>query len=272
MTLLAQQEIREVSMALIDPPNLAVRMWMDEDGMLELMESMNKVGLQVPIKVRPVGERYEVVYGHRRFTAAGRLGWSVIRSIVEDLSDLETVIARYHENHGRDEVNPIEDAYYLAELRDKHGFNEAELCDAVKKSPQYVARRLNLLKLDVKLVDSLAERKISMAVAELLNRVTSDDMRNMYLHHAIQGEHSKNTVKRWVEDWMMNQTSVGAPPVSNGGPVEEASVAMVQMCCEICGPVIDTYNLRSIMVHSWELGLFRKMIEEQKKKLTGEVD
>lgn len=263
-------ETRDVAMSLIDPPEIAVRLFTNVDGLEELMESMNEVGLKVPIKLRPRGDRFEVVYGHRRFIAAGRLSWKKITAIIEELSDFECIVTRYHENHGRDEVNPVEDAYYLRELIDKHGLDEAGICKLVKKGPEYIARRLRILRLDTMLIDALAERKIPLGAAEALGQITDDNMRKMYLFHAIQGGHSVSTVKLWVSQWKQTQVPGASVPVVTEAAADTPAYVPVQLACEICGPCMDTYNLRSIMVHSWEITMLHKMVAEAKRKLAGE--
>jgi len=265
-------EVRDVEMRLIDAPKLPVRASMDEAGMVELMESMALVGLKVPIKVRPVGKRFEVVYGHRRFMAATNLGWVMIPAIVQAMDDRQMIVERFTENQARENVNPVEEAYYFRQLVDEYHFTEDMLCEAVKKSVDYVAKRLKLLRGCQFVLDSLAERKITLGVAEALNQVTDENMRKSYLYHAILGEHSANTVKDWVQRWKATQMP-GVQTVAQPSVVTEAQEYQPPvMACEICGPCQDTYNLRSIMVHNYEIGMLHKVIDAAKQRLAGEVD
>ena len=51
---------------------------MNGQPMTDLVESIGEVGLAVPIKVRPIPEGYEIVYGHRRVEAVRRDRKSVV--------------------------------------------------------------------------------------------------------------------------------------------------------------------------------------------------
>lgn len=265
-------EIRDLALSLIDPPEHAVRLWKDEDQMQELMQSMALAGLKVAIKVRPRGDRFEVVYGDRRSECARRLGWQTIPAIIEEMNDFDCIAARYLENHHRDDVNPVEDAYFLRDLIVKGRLDEAGICNLVKKSPEYVARRLAIVEFDTQIQDALAERKIPLGAAEYLNKITDPEMRKMYLFHAISGEHSVATVRLWYSQWKQSQVPGVQPVVASASASDAPLPAPATMACEICGPVMDTYNLRSIMVHNWEIALLHKAINQAKQKLAGEVE
>lgn len=60
-----------------------------------------------PILVRPKGERYEVVFGHRRFTACKQLGIPVLAMIMV-LSDEELFTLMDRENRERVDLSPYE--------------------------------------------------------------------------------------------------------------------------------------------------------------------
>lgn len=60
-----------------------------------------------PILVRPKGSRYEVAFGHRRFTACKELGLSVL-AMVMDLSDEDLFTLMDRENRNRENLSPFE--------------------------------------------------------------------------------------------------------------------------------------------------------------------
>src|SRR5579885_493809 len=265
-----QDQIVDLELSLIDPPKIAARLWKSPEQMQELMEDLARNGLQVPIEVRPVGERYEVVYGDRRSTCARELGWKTIRAIIRPRSDREALLARFTENQFHDKPNPVEDAYYFRELVDQFHLTEQELCDTVGKTPDFVAKRLRILEMPEYMQDSIAEYKISLGVAYELMKVTDDTQRKAFLYHAIMQEASVRAVKFWVEGWRMNGGVAVTASVPQEQPAEQAPVAPVQLACEICGPVADPYNLTSIMVHRWEVGLFHDAVRKAEARLSGE--
>lgn len=83
-----------------------------------LARSMQTIGQQTPIGLRKNGERYELIYGFRRFTAAKRLGWPLIDAQVfpESTSPAEVELRRTAENLARREISPVEQAIAVARM------------------------------------------------------------------------------------------------------------------------------------------------------------
>ena len=105
---------RDILIDLIDADPDQPRRHFDADQLAELAESIAANGLIVPILLRPVGERFVIVHGERRFRACQSLGWSTIPAEVRDL-DVET--ARWLalvENIQRADLSPIEEAQAYA--------------------------------------------------------------------------------------------------------------------------------------------------------------
>lgn len=61
-----------VELSLIDKSSFNPRKKFDETALYELSESIKKQGVLQPIKIRPVSatNRYEIVFGERRYRAA----------------------------------------------------------------------------------------------------------------------------------------------------------------------------------------------------------
>ena len=85
---------------------------LDDDKMLQTVESIRENGILVPIMVRnrPEGG-YEVISGHRRRHAAEIVGLETVPVIIRDLTDDEAVIAMVDANLQREEILPSEKAY-----------------------------------------------------------------------------------------------------------------------------------------------------------------
>jgi hypothetical protein len=64
----------------------------------ELAVSVREHGVQQPIKVRPQGARFEIVYGERRFRAAKKVGLKEVPATVEYLTEEEAHTLRVLEN------------------------------------------------------------------------------------------------------------------------------------------------------------------------------
>ena len=118
----------------------------DDPDFLALVESMRESGQQVPILVRPApgaGEgRYQVAYGHRRLSAARRLGQKV-KAVVRALSDEELVLAQGKENAERRNLSFIERALFAQALTAR-GFERKLVCDALAVQKSELSRLLQV--------------------------------------------------------------------------------------------------------------------------------
>ena len=75
----------------------------------ELVASIKEKGILSPIVVRPVGKRFEVIIGSRRFTAAKKLGLKQIPAIVKPLKDTEALVESLIENVQRGDLELTEE-------------------------------------------------------------------------------------------------------------------------------------------------------------------
>jgi len=71
--------IETIAIALLRESPFNYRTQMSEAGLQELSDSIQVVGVQQPLKVRPIEQtdtdhKYEVVFGHRRLRAAKLAG------------------------------------------------------------------------------------------------------------------------------------------------------------------------------------------------------
>ena len=129
----AGSTVVELDPDLVDPSFVIDRLSpADDDSFLELVESIEANGQQVPILVRPHPEqsgRYQVAYGHRRLRAAITLKIKV-RAIVRDMTNVQLVIAQGKENLERRDLTFIERALFAKALEDE-GFDRATVMAAL---------------------------------------------------------------------------------------------------------------------------------------------
>jgi ParB family chromosome partitioning protein len=133
---------KEVPIEDLRPAKDQVRVTFDEESMEELARSIKEEGVNVPIKVRPNGRGYEIVYGHRRTEASKRAGLKKIPAIIEDLTDDEAFMKQVMENECRKEAPPLEKAAGYKKLMDAVGCNRQELARMLGISLATVNRAL----------------------------------------------------------------------------------------------------------------------------------
>lgn len=113
--------IQELDPNIIDPSPYPDRLPDDDLHDFERFKrSIEEEGQKIPIQVRrhpSQSDRYQVIYGHRRWRAARELGRAV-RAIEVEISDLDLVLAQGIENAGRQDLTWIERALFAARMDD----------------------------------------------------------------------------------------------------------------------------------------------------------
>jgi len=116
--LMEGEVIVELDPRSIDASFVADRLSDDDQEFQELKQAIQDAGQTTPILVRPSltdGQRYMVVFGHRRLKAARELGISV-RAVVKKLDDTASAIAQGQENSARSNLSFIERAFFAQNL------------------------------------------------------------------------------------------------------------------------------------------------------------
>jgi ParB/RepB/Spo0J family partition protein len=247
-------QLQTIPLDLVADPKLPARENMDQAAMEELKQSMQQMGLLSPIVVVKRGEGFEVVAGHRRTLAARALLWPTIRAMVYPADWTDQSAAMLHENIIRENLNAAQEGVFFTQLLEERKLDEEGLCKLVKRSAQYVASRLELLRKDQEVFQALREGRISFAVARELNRFPEEQIRRYHLDQAIRSGTSSRVVEQWYNEWKSYHV-----PTPEGGyaAVPSAEAVAVEPSpgieCFMCGGSKDPYNLVSVLIHKWEL-------------------
>jgi len=81
-----------------------------DEEMDRLMDSIKEYGVLVPILIRPIEDRYELVSGHRRKAACEALGLETLPAVVRSMTREEAIITMVDSNIQREHVLPSEKA------------------------------------------------------------------------------------------------------------------------------------------------------------------
>ena len=80
------------------PNRYQPRIKFDDDSIYELSESIKNHGVFQPILVRPIGDKYEIIAGERRYKASVLANKTTIPAIIMSLNDKDTVEVALIEN------------------------------------------------------------------------------------------------------------------------------------------------------------------------------
>ncbi|NCD33033.1 MAG: ParB/RepB/Spo0J family partition protein [Spartobacteria bacterium] len=138
-----------VSQALIDRNPWQPRQEFGEEALDDLVRSVQEMGILQPLLVRPKGEdRYELIAGERRLTAARRAGMDSVPVIVRHFDDREALEVALVENLQRENLNPIEEAEGYQQLSEQFGLTQEQIAKRVGKGRATITNTMRLLKLN----------------------------------------------------------------------------------------------------------------------------
>ena len=107
-----QERVQSLPLDKMEPfPNHPFKV-IDDDKMLETVESIKERGVLVPILVRPKNDgNFEIVSGHRRHHASQLAGLTEIPAIVREMDDDTAILLMVDSNLQREELLPSEKAF-----------------------------------------------------------------------------------------------------------------------------------------------------------------
>jgi len=118
--------------------------------------------------VRPVGNKYEIIAGERRFRAAQLAGLNAVPAVIRHIPDEAAIAIALIENIQRENLNPIEEAIALQRLLEEFGMTHQQVADAVGKSRTSVTNLLRLLALPEEVKTMLEQGLLEMGHARTL--------------------------------------------------------------------------------------------------------
>ncbi len=130
---------------------------MDPQSLEDLANSIRTQGIIQPLIVRPVGSKYEIIAGERRWRAAQLVGLTEVPVIIRHIPDEAAIAIALIENIQRENLNPIDEAAALERLINEFGMTHQQVAEAVGKSRASVTNLLRLLALP-EAVRSMLER------------------------------------------------------------------------------------------------------------------
>ena len=153
----------------IDEDSYTIRENVDREALDELKESLKEDGQWDPILVRPIGDKFELIAGHRRVQAAKELGWEDIDANIKQISDVDALFLALKTNLIREGMSEREQGKVLHQITQEFGISNVELSKKIGKSRQWVDRRIRLaLDLHQIVAEALESGKIGIKVAEII--------------------------------------------------------------------------------------------------------
>lgn len=227
----------------------------DDEEMDELVESIEKNGILVPVLVRPdVNNSYEMIAGHRRMHAAIRIGLKTIPAIVRDLDDDEAIIVMVDSNIQRKKLLPSEKAFaYKMKL-------EAMKHRVGRKSKENVSQLGTHYRADSELANELGESRntirrfirLTELIPELLEYV---DKKRLPFTSGVDISYLDKEIQKWIFEY-----------IKENGPVKSVQVAALRRAIEN-GAIMTQEKMISILIENQPGGKPNREVTFSENKL-----
>lgn len=166
-------QVQLIAVDKIRPSPFNARKEFPKEYVAELGASMARDGQQVPVKVRPVKEGYELVFGECRWRASSLMGLKELKAIVEPMDDARAEHLCLIENIKRRDLNVFEEAEKLKRLHEVHKVKVDDLALQVGVSVRAIYENLKLATVDkaVRALVTRAENPMPVSLAKLIARL-----------------------------------------------------------------------------------------------------
>ena len=159
----------KIRISKINDSAFNVRETLNKEPLEELKESFREDGQWDPILVRPSGETFELIAGHRRVQAAKELGWMEIEATVKDINDTEALFLALKTNLIREAMSDREQGKILHQITQEYNISGSELARRIGKGREWVNRRIRIsLDLHDDVAVALDTGKITAGAAEII--------------------------------------------------------------------------------------------------------
>ena len=175
---------QEIDIDLVEPSPYQPRTRFREEALEELSRSIRASGIIQPIVVRPVGNRYQLIAGERRWRAAQRAGLRRVAAIVRQVADELALEMTLVENIQREDLNAMEAARAFDRLMDKFQMTQEAVAERTGKDRATVANAIRLLKLEPTIQDWIEEGKLSAGHGRALLAVLDPQLRMRFAQRA----------------------------------------------------------------------------------------
>jgi ParB family chromosome partitioning protein len=186
----------EIDIDLIEPSPYQPRTRFREEALDELARSIQSSGIIQPLVVRPIGNRFQLIAGERRWRAAQRAGLTKVSAILRQVPDELALEMTLVENIQREDLNAIEAARAFERLMDEFQLTQESVAERTGKDRATVANSIRLLKLEPTIQDWIEEGKLTAGHGRALLAIADSPLRMRYAQRASRGGLTVRQIER----------------------------------------------------------------------------
>ena len=211
---------QEVDIDLIEPSPYQPRTTFREEALDELARSIQASGIIQPLVLRPIGNRFQLIAGERRWRAAQRTGLKKVSSIVKNVPDELALEMTLVENIQREDLNAMEQARAFERLMDEFQLTQESVAERTGKDRATVANAIRLLKLETTIQEWIEEGKLTAGHGRALLAVQESQLRMRYAQRAARGGLTVRQIERLAS--RRSRNAKAAPEAVTDPNVREA--------------------------------------------------
>ena len=222
------KKVVELNIQDVLPNRFQPRIKFNEEAINELSKSIKEHGVIQPIVVRPIGDKFEIIAGERRYKASCMAELKTIPAIITDLNDKDSAEVALIENVQRENLTPIEEAISYKKILDMGYITQDALASKLGKTQSTVANKLRLLNLDDDVQEALLNEKISerhaRSLLKLQNKEQQKQLLNKIINERLTVRRADEEIEKILNGGNMNETitkeTIEQPVITQEEPKE----------------------------------------------------
>jgi len=176
----------------------------NDEALNSLAESIKKYGVLQPIIVTRIEKKtetgtnteYQIIAGERRFRASKIVGLKQIPVIIKERNNQEKLEIALIENVQRKNLNPIDKAEALNQLKEEFSLTEKEIAQIAGMSREAVSNSIRVLTLPEEIIQALKEEKITEGHARALLSIKEVDIQKKVFEEILANSYSVRDVEK----------------------------------------------------------------------------
>lgn len=241
-------DLETIPLDQIDLPSETLRASVSSSEVQALAGSIEEVGLLQPIGVVAAGDRFRLVFGHRRLLAYKWMGRSHIWVRVLTAEAAAELASSVAENLARRDLTPVEEALACRTMVDAKGMSVREVAEATAHSESWVRTRLDILMWGQEVVEAIGRGALGVSVARELMGCDEADIRAHYLRCALESGCTAAQMRMWVSEWEVRRAPGGAATVPFDVATAPPILQLPVVGCAVCHGIIPVTEVRGLRV------------------------
>lgn len=243
--------LQTIGRELLNEPPQPIRCAMDDEKMNDLVASIRRHGVLLPLVVIPSGDRFEIVDGHRRFIASGMAGVTELPCHIVSSVEESKFSAMLDANMCREDLTPYEEGVQFLELIDRFQWDIGHVMRAFGRSEDYINARCKMVRDYPDVAAKSGEREITWGQARSIMKCSDPQYRAYLLEQATTHGASIRTLNYMVEQWRSTIASGALAPKPHTPEHGTIVIETNNPRCVWCDRDDDPSNIITLPVHSY---------------------